>query len=964
MGVSIDQYRACIGHHHLNCISKSYRSCTDLSYFFWTYILQGFLCYHCLFLRLIRSNDVPPNPGPVKADRPIKICQVNTRSLVAELDSNYKVLKNRPPKVIELETFCQENVIDVLAVSESWCKEEHDEPLIKLASLPKLFRRDRVGKIGGGLLVYASNDINIKRLEEIEPVDSEIMCLEFQLPNKLNKFVFLCVCYRSQDKNIVDFAYDFQELYEYASDKGYYNFMAVGDFNSKHSSWGPKDPDSTEGCILKAVLEQNGLNQLVDFHTRFDTIRNIKSCLDLIISNESTFISGIEKYGAIANCDHIPISYLVNARLPKAKSFYRSVWNFKKGDFDKLNDLLASYPWDTIFTLDSIDDIVDSWTDIFLALAKECIPYSTVLVRPGELPYMTSFLRSKIRIKDRLFKQWCRTDLPVHREKYTKARNSTNHLLNKAHEQYVLQQCEKLEVDSSNAKWWDTVKKLCCFKKTSCTIAPLVTPEGLLVYDAETKAEIFNKFYASVSTINNPESQIPLNNIPTGPLLESIHFVQNDIYEALCKLDTTKATGPDGIGNVLLKNCAPSISNVLTKIFNLSLALGEFPKLWKIANITPIHKKGSVHDPKMYRPVSLLPCVSKVFEKLMFNRVYLHLRRNGLTSEFQSGFTPGDSTINQLIHINDHILKSLSNLEDVIGCFLDLTRAFDTVWHKGLLYKLEKYGIRDHTLGSKTLTWFSSYLANRGHRVAIDGKTSNLEYINAAVPQGSVLGPLLFLVYINDITDGIESEIFLFADDTSIFRSGKDNQNLAQQINSDLNKIALWAKRWKITINPTKTVAMLFSKKASPDTFFQIKLNNEVIRLSSHHKHLGLWLTDNMTWKKHIKEVSSKARQRLGCLRRHIFRMSRKSLEICYLTFIRPVLEYGNVLYDAATEEDLNVLDEIEKEAMRVITGARKRCNIDALYNEFKWPCLAQRRINQKITTLGKIVIKENSPTP
>ncbi len=389
------------------------------------------------------------------------------------------------------------------------------------------------------------------------------------------------------------------------------------------------------------------------------------------------------------------------------------------------------------------------------------------------------------------------------------------------------------------------------------------------------------------------------------------------------------------------------------------MALGVFPKLWKIANIVPIHKKGSVHDPKMYRPVSLLPCVSKVFEKLMFNTVYLHLRRNGLISEFQSGFTPGDSTINQLIHINDHILKSLSNLEDVIGCFLDLTRAFDTVWHKGLLYKLEKYGIRDHTFGSKTLTWFSSYLANRGHRVAIDGKTSNLEYINAAVPQGSVLGPLLFLVYINDVTDGIESEIFLFADDTSIFRSGKCNESLAQQINSDLNKISLWAKRWKININPTKTVAMLFSKKASPDTHFQIKLNNEVIRLSSHHKHLGLWLTDNMTWKKHITEISSKARQRLGCLKRHIFRMSRKSLEICYLTFIRPVLEYGNVLYDAANEEDLNVLDDIEKEAMRVITGARKRCNIDALYNEFKWPCLAQRRINQKITTLGKIVIKQ-----
>ena len=212
----------------------------------------------------------------------------------------------------------------------------------------------------------------------------------------------------------------------------------------------------------------------------------------------------------------------------------------------------------------------------------------------------------------------------------------------------------------------------------------------------------------------------------------------------------------------------------------------------------PIHKKGSVHDFKMYRPVSLLPCVSKVFEKLVFKEVYLHLRRDNLISEFQSGLTPGDSTTNQLIHINNSILSSLDNYEDVIGCFLDLTRAFDTVWHKGLLYKLERYGIRDTANGTQLHSWFQSYLKDRGHRVSIDGKLSGIRYINAAVPQGSVLGPLLFLVYINDVTHDIDSNILLFADDTSIFKAGSNTQELAQTINSDLNKIALWAKRWKL----------------------------------------------------------------------------------------------------------------------------------------------------------------------
>ncbi len=184
---------------------------------------------------------------------------------------------------------------------------------------------------------------------------------------------------------------------------------------------------------------------------------------------------------------------------------------------------------------------------------------------------------------------------------------------------------------------------------------------------------------------------------------------------------------------------------------------------------------------------------------------------------------------------------------------MDLTRAFDTVGHKGLLYKLEKYGIRDHPMGSKTLSWFTSYLSNRGHKVSIDGKTSSTRFINAAVPQGSVLGPLLFLVYINDVTIDIESDIFLFADDTSIFRSGKNNQELAIGINSDLNKISLWAKRWKININPTKTVCMLFSKKANPNKNFVIRLDNEIIGLSDCQKHLGLWLTSDVQWKKTYK---------------------------------------------------------------------------------------------------------------
>ncbi len=244
------------------------------------------------------------------------------------------------------------------------------------------------------------------------------------------------------------------------------------------------------------------------------------------------------------------------------------------------------------------------------------------------------------------------------------------------------------------------------------------------------------------------------------------------------------------------------------------------------------------------------------------------------------------------------------------------------------------------------------------HRVSIDGKLSDIRHINAAVPQGSVLGPLLFLVYINDVTHDIDSKIFLFADDTSIFQNGNFNPDMANTINSDLNKISLWAKRWKITINPTKTVCMLFTKKTRPNKNFQIKINNEIIKLSDNHKHLGLWLSCNLTWTKHINEIACKARQRLGCLQRHKYRMDRKSLEQCYISFVRPLLEYGGVLFDCANQEDLDILNNIEKDAMRIITGARKRCIIENLENEFKWPNIEERRKLQKTLAIGRLVIK------
>ena len=227
----------------------------------------------------------------------------------------------------------------------------------------------------------------------------------------------------------------------------------------------------------------------------------------------------------------------------------------------------------------------------------------------------------------------------------------------------------------------------------------------------------------------------------------------------------------------------------------------KFPSLWKLANVTPVFKKGDNKYCSNYRPISLLSNLSKVFEKLVHKHIYEYLTGNNLLIANNSGFKHGDCAINQLVKLSDTILKSLDQGKEVRMVFLDAAKAFDKVWHAGLLFKLKQLGIE-----GSILYWIESYLSDRSQSVVINGSKSEILPLQAGVPQGSVLGPLLFLVYVNDINRDITSNISLFADDTSLFDIVHNPKLTAQKLNEDLAKLQVWAAKWQVTFNPSKTV--------------------------------------------------------------------------------------------------------------------------------------------------------------
>ena len=349
-------------------------------------------------------------------------------------------------------------------------------------------------------------------------------------------------------------------------------------------------------------------------------------------------------------------------------------------------------------------------------------------------------------------------------------------------------------------------------------------------------------------------------------------------------------------------------------------------------------QKGDLSLVTNYRPISLLNSESKLFKRLVFKHLFNHLQGNNLLTSLQSGFIPGDSTVNQLTFLYNTFCQALDSGKEVRAVFSDISKAFDRVWHRGLIHKLKAASVT-----GEVLAWFTNYHADRKQRVVIPGTTSDSVYIQAGVPQGSILGPLLFLLYINDIVNDIGANIRLFADDSSLYIIVETPAAAAVCLNTDLSKISRWFALWLVRFNPVKNESMLLFRKRNkpynPPLFMQ---NHQVTEVESH-KHLGIYFSSDCSWHQHIEYIKQKAWTRINIMRKLKFRLDRKALETFYLVFIRPILEYGDVIWDNCTQYEKNELDKIQHEAGRIAIGATKLISLNALYKETNWETLSQR---------------------
>ena len=622
---------------------------------------------------------------------------------------------------------------------------------------------------------------------------------------------------------------------------------------------------------------------------------------------------------------------------------------------------MSNFPWLQHLNLNNdINWQVNTFTDIFLNIMTNFIPNESKRFVPRDPPWITKPLKTMLKRKNILFKNYKRHGYKEEDKfRLDNFRIECQQAVETAKLSYLSNLGNKANDPGTTQKsYWKIINRV--MNKCRAPIIPPLFVDNVFVLNCGEKAKLFNEWFSKQCTPITNNSVLPNLNFLTDARIDHVSTQNEEIISLIRHLNPNKASGSDGISGQMLLLCDNSVVLPLKIIFQNILVNSTYPDMWKLANVTPIFKKGDKQLIKNYRPISLLPICGKIFEKIIFNNLYSYLTTNNLITKNQSGFRPGDSTTNQLLYLVNEIHEAFEdrNSLEVRAVFLDISKAFDKVWHDGLIFKLKQNGI-----SGRLLKFFENYLLNRKQRVVLNGSCSNFSLIESGVPQGSVLGPLLFLIYINDLERNIKSNVKFFADDTMLFSIVKDPLISASDLNHDLDIIYQWAHQWKMEFNPDPTkqaTEVLFSCKKSRPHHPQLTFNGTVVEKENEQKHLGLILDSSLSFDKHLDEKMRKAKKIVGMLKHLSNFLPLKTLDQMYKALVRSHLDYCDIIYHmpavlnqpplgVTLNSQMEKVERIQYQAALAITGAWQGSNRSKLYEELGWESLSDRRMFRRI---------------
>ena len=702
------------------------------------------------------------------------------------------------------------------------------------------------------------------------------------------------------------------------------NLFVAGDFNFdllnlQHAETSSFFETMMSNHLMPTILLPTKINAVK--HTVIDNIFTNQFNPDMKSGNFTITIS-----------DHLP-SFLIMPKdnqnhLPKNQDIF--VRDLNK--FDKVNFTLDFLKIDWKEKLDRYDNDVNKACEFFHwkmnNLLDKYMPWKKLTNKEYKLrfkPWINGNILHKIKVKNRLFKQFTNCKDPIQKQErkhnYKLIKNEITALTRQGKKEYYHKYFT--ENKDNLKKIWIGIKEVINIKSKSTNKPSCIHENEQVLYNSKDIANSFNKYFSNIADdiLNkrkyrgNTNYRKYLNN-PLHKTFAAYPCDEKEVETIIAGLNPCKGTGPNSLPNNVLAMLKAEISIPLSIIFNISLSTGVYPDILKLSQILPIYKKDSKMEKCNYRPISLLSNINKIFEKLMYKRLYHFFESNKTIYSLQFGFRSKHSTRHALIEITEKIRCVLDKGETACGIFIDLQKAFDTVNHNILVNKLEYYGVR-----GTANNWFKSYLFNRTQYVSIEGFQSDMVQIKHGVPQGSVLGPLLFLVYINDLHKAIiHSKTYHFADDTHLLNISDSAKRIQKQVNIDLKCLYKWLLANKISLNCSKTELIIFQSDRSQETFeFNIKINGHKILPSDSIKYLGVYLDKNLSGKHHCKVLLGKLNRANGMLSKVRHYVPSAELKSIYSAIFSSHLTYNCQVWGQGNNPYLRKIEKAQNKAVRII---------------------------------------------